>query len=96
MNKHKIEPRALDILESEGLAWAVNSAAAVLRGEGLAKYGPHKWREKTLQAHYSKGIGHAMKEGLDHGGSEQPHTANGIARFLMVLQLELESGSERQ
>ena len=92
-NPTKVEPRNLDIIEAEGLGPALNAVGAVLRGEGLEKYGPKNWKRVGAQEHLIKCYGHITQSGIDVGGSEQPHTANAVARLLMVLQLELENGA---
>lgn len=88
MNPNKIEPRALDILEEEGLGAAINSVCRVLRGEGLTKHGTRRWSSKRYREHFRKAIRHLSTEGADDGSGE-PHTANGVARSLMMLALEL-------
>ena len=88
----RVHPRTLDILEAEGLAPALNAVGDVLRGEGLSKYPPRNWKRVARDEHLTKCNRHIVTPGIDHGGSERPHTANAVARLLMVLQLELENG----
>lgn len=88
-NPMKLEPRALDIIEAEGLAPALNAIGAVLYGEGKGKYPLKNWKRVDYNEHQSKCMGHISTPGID-AGSGQPHTANGAARLLFLLQMELE------
>lgn len=88
-NPDRIHPRTINILESEGLARAMNCVGRVLDGEGLHKHGSRRWSAKRSREHERKAIKHLCTEGIDENGSGEPHAANGAARALMLLALIL-------
>ena len=87
-NPHRINGRTIRILESEGLAQALNLACEVLDGHGVQKHGTRRWSGVKYLQHLRKGVRHAMAVG-DDKESKLPHTAHAVVRMLMLLQLEL-------
>ena len=88
-NPNRINGETIRILEAEGLGSALNTVGRVLARHGTEKHGLRRWSTKRYREHFRKAIRHLSTEGKDTGGSEEPHTANGIARALFMLAMEL-------
>lgn len=93
-NPDRVHPRTIDIIEEEGLARALNCVGRVLAGTGRGKHGIRKWARFRSREHERKAIRHLCTEGLDEGGSNEPHAANGVARALFLLALILRKMEE--
>ena len=88
-NPKRINGRTTRIREEEGLGEALNAVGAAMDGHGKEKHGTRRWSQLHYLKVLRKCVRHFMAEGADED-SPNLHSALGVARGLMVLQLELE------